>query len=278
MKRLLSTVLLAAVSLLLSAQANITTKRFRLSDFRDKTTKVVLSGNEIMDAVTKEEVMSLWTISPFEFCTVEEFNSLMSSDEYYFLIQVLGKTRGEQEPGVTFLSVLRGGGKDINSLEEIVNMPLCAADSPSGRELMMYGALLDIIQDYIGRAMDNEFDAYAGLSTYSMNLSRSRNMRIYMSRDDVESTVTSIETAGIFDQDFILCDEEEADEVFAAAGPNTLVSYVVAASSPRRGSKCYKMLIDPATHKLHYFNRHRITNKAGRGFLLDDLKKISKGR
>ncbi|MBP5689646.1 MAG: hypothetical protein J6W74_01895 [Bacteroidales bacterium] len=278
MKRIVTTLILAAISLSLAAQANITTRKYRLSDFRDKTLKVVLTGSEMMDAVTRDEVMSRWTLSPFEFCSPEEFASLLSSNAYYFLVQVEGMTRGEQEPGVTFLSVLRGGGADINSLEEVVNMPLKGSDSSSGREFVFYGALLDIIQDYILRAMDNEFDAYAGLSTYAIGLSPTRDMHIYMSRGDVEATVSPMEMEGIFSDTFVLCDEEDADAAFEEAVPGTLVSYVVAAINPRRGSRCYKMLIDPSTRQLRYIRRHKITNKAGRGFLLDDLKKLSKKR
>lgn len=278
MKRILTTLILAAVSLGLAAQANITTRKFRLSDFRDKTIKVVLTGSDMMDAVTRDEVMSRWTLSPFEFCTQDEFTSLLSSNAYYFLVQVEGITRGEKEPGVTFLSVLRGGGKDINSLEEIVNMPLKGADSSSGREMIFYGVLLDIIQDYITRAMEGEFAAYAGLSTYSISLSPTRDMHIFLSRDDIEATVSPMELEKIVSETFVVCDEEDADAAFEEAVPGTLVSYVVAAANPRRESRCYKMLIDPSSRQLRYFRRHKISNRAGRGFLLEDLKKLSKGR
>jgi hypothetical protein len=48
----------------------------------------------------------------------------------------------------------------------------------------------------------------------------------------------------------------------------------VAPFEPQPGAYCYKMLIDTQTHKLYYYKRHRISSKAGAGFLKDDLKRI----
>ena len=67
MKRI-TTILLAAAALwaLLapdaSAQATFTTRKEKRSDLMLKTTKVVLTGNDILDESFKEEVISRWRI------------------------------------------------------------------------------------------------------------------------------------------------------------------------------------------------------------------------
>ena len=81
-----------------AGQAKIMTKKFRLSDFTDRVTKVVLSGNEMMDSALKMEVSERWTVSPFEFCTAGEFAALKQSDRYYFLLVTM------QDPAMRFLT------------------------------------------------------------------------------------------------------------------------------------------------------------------------------
>ena len=65
-------IILAAVSVLvpviMSAQAQINTKKEKIEDFTEKTTKVVLTGNMFFDQTFMEEVQNRWRISPFEFC------------------------------------------------------------------------------------------------------------------------------------------------------------------------------------------------------------------
>jgi hypothetical protein len=38
------------------------------------------------------------------------------------------------------------------------------------------------------------------------------------------------------------------------------------------------MLIDCESHQLYYFRKHKITKKAGAGFLIEDIKRISSAR
>jgi hypothetical protein len=62
----------------------------KISDFPQKVTKVVLHGNEFYDAILKEEIALRWRVSPYEFCTMEEFEALKTDSRYYFLITTLG--------------------------------------------------------------------------------------------------------------------------------------------------------------------------------------------
>ena len=70
-------------------------------------------------------------------------------------------------------------------------------------------------------------------------------------------------------------EENDADNIFINGTPDILVSYVAAPTDPQNGSYCYKMLIDSQTHELYYYRKHRISKKYGRGFLPEDIKRIS---
>ena len=293
-----------------AGQAKIMTKKFRLSDFTDRVTKVVLSGNEMMDSALKMEVSERWTVSPFEFCTAGEFAALKQSDRYYFLLVTM------QDPAMRFLTLAKGGAtgsgdkktagsndrkagssnkkasgsgdkkvtgnnkaaaEGIEGMMEVVSVPL-GSDRGFGRELIFLPALLEIVQDFTLRAMEKELIAYSGLSIYNVNYRKDgRIKRICLSLGDIAPQVGAVQM-GNLDEDILLVEEEEADAAFQQGSFNTLVSFVVTPEGPVQGAWCYKMLIDAETHRLYYFKRHRISDKKGAGFLPQDLRRLSKGR
>ena len=109
MKRLFIIIIGIIIPVLASAQAQIDTKKVKISDFTQKVTKVVLHGNDFYDAILKEEIALRWRVSPYEFCTLEEFEDLKTDSRYYFLITTLGQFRKETAPGLQFLSLVKGG-------------------------------------------------------------------------------------------------------------------------------------------------------------------------
>ena len=277
MKKALAIIAAVLLPVFAWGQAQINTKKVKIGDFTQKTTKVVLSGNEFIDTVLKDEVTARWRISPYEFCTLEEFNSLKNSGEYYFLIVTNGQFKKDQSPTIQFLTLIKGGkGSDegIDGMLEIVSLPVAAAQFPSGREVAYIPAFIDIIQDYTLDSMEKDANAYGGLTNYTANIVRSENMKIAFSRDDIAVSLEGLEDDTTFGKDMMLMDEDEVDALLVSNAENTLVSYVVAPFDPQPGMYCYKMLIDTQNHKLYYYKRHKITAKDGPGFLKEDLKRI----
>lgn len=281
MKKLIILFAALIMPLMAGAQAQITTKKVKLEDFTQKITKIVLNGNPFYDTSLKEEIAARWRISPYEFCTLEEFDKLKGNDRYYFLMLIQGQFRKETAPGLQFLSLVKGGqgaDKGIDEMLEVVSLPFASAEYPTGRELVFLPALLDIIQNYTLQAMENDFNAYGGLSNTVQKLSKSSGMTIVFSEDDLNSMVSKAVTDQLFDRTMILTDEDDADSHMLDNVSGTLVSYVVVPTEPMKGSYCYKMLIDAQTHELYYYRKHKISAKAGAGFLPEDIEKITKAR
>lgn len=281
MKKLIILFAALIMPLMAGAQAQITTKKVKLEDFTQKITKIVLNGNPFYDTSLKEEIAARWRISPYEFCTLEEFDKLKGNDRYYFLMLIQGQFRKETAPGLQFLSLVKGGqgaDKGIDEMLEVVSLPFASAEYPTGRELVFLPALLDIIQNYTLQAMENDFNAYGGLSNTVQKLSKSSGMTIVFSEDDLNSMVSKAVTDQLFDRTMILTDEDDADSYMLDNVSGTLVSYVVVPTEPMKGSYCYKMLINAQTHELYYYRKHKISAKAGAGFLPEDIEKITKAR
>ena len=278
MKKLIILITALIMPIMAGAQAQITTKKVKIEDFTQKVTKVVLNGNPFYDTSFKDEVAARWRISPYEFCTLEEFEGLKGNDSYYFLILTQGQFRKETAPGLQFISLVKGGqgaDKGIGDMLEVVSLPFASAEYPSGRELIFLPAFLDIIQNHTLEAMENDFNAYGGLSNTAQKLGKAGNIDIVISEDDLNSLVSE----GMTDSEgMIITDEDDADSYMLDEVSGTLVSYVVAPSEPVKGSFCYKMLIDAQTHELYYYRKHKISPKAGAGFLPEDIERINKAR
>lgn len=282
MKRILLLMIMTAMPLIMSAQAQIVTKDAKIEDFQEKTTKIVLTGNEFFDSALSEEIRTRWNISPYEFCTLEDFNSLKGSSDYYFLMCVKSRFKKEPEPGIQMLTLIKGGekaDKGLGKMLELVSIPLCSAKYPSGREMIFLPALIDIMQEQVIHVLSSSISAYSSLSEASGNMFDARDMSIVFSEDDLSDEVSEEMLSQYFHDGVFLSDESGADDIMLDNMENTLVSYTVAPFEPTAGSSfCYKMLIDAGTHELYYFKKHRITKKAGPGFLPEDLMRITAGR
>lgn len=281
MKRIIILIISMILPLTAGAQAQINTKKMKINDFTQKITKVVLNGNAFYDTAIKDEIAARWRISPYEFCTLEEFETIKKDDNYYFLMSTFGQFRKETAPGLQFLTLVKGGKgaeKGIDGMLEVVSLPFASAEYPSGREFVFLPAFLDIIQDHTLQSMERDLNGYGGLGNYNVNITKSSDMDIVFAEEDLSDLITESIRLSIADKGITVTDEDEADSFILDNAPGTLVSYVAVPSEPVVGSYCYKMLIDSETHTLYYFKKHRITKKAGAGFLPEDLERITAHR
>ena len=277
MKRLITLAVLLLGSVSVFAQGRVTTRKHLFADFTDKITKVVMSGNDILDGALRQEVVDLWTVSPFEFCPMAEYETLKKSDNYYFLLVTAGQAKGEEAPMVRFLTLEKGGadkGDNIALRTEVISLPLCPVEGGDGRELVFLPALVKGIQEFTLQAMESEKVAYTGMGWFNGKFDRKGGIkRIYMAREDVSESVSEKDLAKYLDEDILLCDEDEADKAYTDRTYNTLVSYTVSA-----GTWSYKMLFEAETDTLFYIHKHKVNVRNAPGFLTEDLRRLSKKR
>ena len=220
------------------------------------------------------------SISPYEFCTLEEFDRIKTNGDYYFLLVTRDRFKKDSSPSIQFLTLVKGGkeaSEGIGEMLEVVSMPIASAQFPSGREIIFLPAFLNIIQEYTLDAMDKDTDAYGGLGNHTSRIPKSDNLSIVLSKGDLAVDPALLEGIKLGDG-VTIASEEETDALMTDEAAGTIISYVVAPFDPQPGAFCYKMLIDTQAHRLYYYKRHRISEKAGAGFLKADLKRISHAR
>ena len=267
MRKIIIILSLLCVNVAVFAQAQITTKKEKLSDFTMKTTKIVLTGNEFLDQSIREAARNSWTISPYEVCSTEEFNSLMKDPKYYFLVvvQMGGKS---SLSGISYFTLVKGtqDAKSLSDMLEVVNFPICAADAPSGREATFLPAIMDIIQSYVENSTIHGFKSLKA----SKSMKSASGMSVYFLEDDLASNVDEAFRKKVFGKRMNVVDEERQDEIAVDGTRSSLLSYTIAPAFPENGSVCYRLLIDARTHELYYYKKAK-AGQFGGGFTRGEL-------
>lgn len=203
-------------------EGRVYTRRARLEDFPARTTRIVLTGQEVFDAVLKEEISSRWMASPYEFCTVTDYTRDRYTDLYYFV-------RFTFDSDFTYMTLTKGGDTDDeNQLKQgfdVVMIPIAPALMTGGDELVYLPAYIDIMQEYISKAMVSERVAFRGI-------------RSLCSKPSGE----------------ILDDRQASISAFLAGEPGKNAKVVITSSSSR---KSIEMIITTDTHELRRIKKRR---------------------
>jgi len=242
---------IAALAMLLSpvlchGQMKLYTKKARMDDFTTKTTKVVAAGQDMIALAIQEEIRSRWHVSPYEFCSTNEYEALKDDNSFYFLLL-------EKEDGIIFLNLSKGGKPDESDKKktpfEVVRIPVIDENGESGLGFTFIGAAVDVIQQFAVDAMESDRVGYAGLSAY-----KAKNLR----------------------GKTVILGREQAEQALAANALDNVVGIVVAPTIVNFRSFCYKMLVTADTHELVYFSKERYDNPSKKQFSDKDAEHFTK--
>ena len=256
------------------------TKKYKISDFRHRTTYVVLSGNAIVDAVLRSEFQRVWTLSPYEFSTIEDFNVSKKNPESYFLLLVDSRFRNERhDNGIMDLSLFKGDpaatGEGVEGLYHVASMPLCAAEDPDGRELIFLPCLINILQQQILNIMDKDFNLVSEPQVEMSTRMQKWDKRVAIAVEDMAATPSEELKAkySAMNVDFV---NHSTIEDYVTTGADALVGYVVAPNEPQAGASCYCMIIDASKGELLYIVKRAASLRKPKGFIEADLVAFSR--
>lgn len=273
MKRIVTLIMGMCLALCAFAQAQITTRREKISDFPSKITKVVLTGNDFHDIAIKAAVKSVWTISPFEFCSLDEFNALKKDANYYFLLLVKVQRKKESAPGISYFTLVKGtpDAETIDDMMELSNIPVCPADFPNGKEGSFMPALLDIMQKCVEKSMTS---AFSGIGSIMQNITKTAGMNLIFDEADLAPQINEKYKTAKFGAKVLAGDDDLTMEAMDGAASNTAVGYVIAPMDNESASSYFLMLINAETHELYYYKKCPLKAGAQACFSVKDMDKI----
>lgn len=275
MKRIILTAFCAILPLMASAQGQIKTKSFIVSDFREKTMKVVLTGNEMLDASLKDNLLKVWNISPYETCSMEEFERTKSDPNLYFMAICDSKFFREASAGIKMIAVFKGSAEateGFDGMYKVVRMPFCSSEDPDGRELVFLPALLTIVQTEVERIMDRSINIGSDVTVKPKNVIKTWKQQIDISKSDLGFTPGASLSAIYKHDNLYLHDDDTPERLLTAKEHGHLIGYVVAPTVPVKGSHSYTMLIDSSNWELFYITRHKLSGNGAKGFSQVELR------
>lgn len=220
--KFLLVLVLAAAALPSWGQKRIYTKGYKMQDFRSKTTKIVLDAGPMGRSI-RQEVTSLWTISPYEFCTPEQYEKQKTSPDYYFL-------HTETSRGIICLTLEKGGKpEDPNDLKKpftVVSLPISGEQDQSGRVYIYMPAYISVIQDYTDAAINSETVAYTGVKAICRGVPRGVR---------------------------VVKDPAEADKAFSEHTPETAVRVTVTPTGDPSDKPRYHLTFGTEDYRLYSF-------------------------
>jgi hypothetical protein len=260
------------------AQRFIRETRNTFTSFGAKVTKVVLPSNTLPDMVLRDAVNKGWRISPFEFCSMEEYEKLKNDTSFFFLMRVDGKYKKDLEAKIEYLTLIQGGPevkRGAYSNKNIINLPIHESEDVSGANLHLLPIYVDIIQNHIYKIQKDVTLAFKGNSFYADRVSEVKDKKLLIASEYLSFTPAETEIQDLFKGKAELVSGDDIEDAVMNNKANTVVTILIKPRGNSRGSHCYKLLIGTDSHELLFFRRHRISLLLPAGFTREDIRKIS---
>jgi hypothetical protein len=266
---------------LLSGQAPFPSKD-EIKQFTVSKTCVVLEDDPLSsyNSYIKKAVKAYWTITPYEFIEVKDFNIRRLKPEFSFI--VLTQTNFEKDKAnslFNFINLLQG--KNVNKLGE--NPEICAVPlSFAGVDDLEYsyklGAILKFMQKHAQMiSMDPSLTGRKYLKYYNKYIPEVLNKKILIKQEDLVPEIATIEKIkAIYPNKIEIVTEDDIMKAIENKTPNTLILHKVGPVGDRNSGYCFKMLIGTEDSNMYYYNQHMIDKGNPNGLLPADLKRLAK--
>lgn len=280
-KIIIAVVIIIASSVLTKAQAPFPGED-EIKQFTESTTCVVMEENlfSSYNAFVKKAVQQYWTITPFDFIEVSDFNVKRLNPDYSFI--VLTQTNFDKDKSnsvFNFINLLQG--KDVNKLgemPEICAVPLSFAGEDDMEYSYKLGAILLFMQKHA--QMISEDPSLTGrkyLKYYNKYTPEVKSKTILVKQEDLSPQISTIEKIkSVYDYNIQIVSEDEIIKAIENKSLNTIVLHKVGPAGNRNSGYCFKMLIGTDDSNMYYYNQHKISNANPDGLLTADLKRLAK--
>jgi hypothetical protein len=271
----LSLFFFAAVALF--AQKRIAPTVEQIERVMRTSTSVVLTGeNMLLDAALRSAVEKNWTITPVTFIDTAELHRTLSDANRTFLLFVGGTFRDDAtQNGYTFLNFVMGGGLEPNQLADFVLWPVTCSGQSEDRALVFMDAFIDIIQQHLRTVQNNPKLAKADMDAYNSAIQRLPTLSIWIAEDDMTYDMTEADREG-FDGHLHLVSYDAIADALERRAERTAVGLSLFPLDDRlKDTYCYNLIIACDTHELLYFKRHKVRRPQQRGFLKEEIYRLS---
>jgi len=273
--------LLLSVTAVMNGQAPFPNKE-EIRQFTASKTCIVLEEDQMSTYNTyiKEAVKKYWTITPFEFIEVKDFNVRRLKPEYSFI--VLTQTNYEKDKSgalYNFINLLQGkSGSNLGEMPEICAIPLSFVSEDDLEYGYKLGAILLFMQKHAAMISDDpSLTGRKYLKYYNKNIPAVAGKTILVKQEDLSPDISTIDRiSAIYSNKIDIVSEEDIMKAISDKTPNTLILHKVGPVGDINSGYCFKMLIGTDDSDMYYYHQHLIDKSNPNGLLPADLKRLSK--
>ena len=234
----------------------------------------------VYNTYIKEAVKQFWTITPYEFIQVKEFNVRRLNPAYSFIVLTQTNFERDKSGGLyNFINLLQGeSGSKLGEMPEICAIPLSYASEDDLEYGYKLGAILSFMQKHAAMiSADPSLTGRKYLKYYNKNIPEVANKTILVKEEDLSPDISTIDKIrAIYKHKIEIVPEEDIMKAIADKSPNTLILHKVGPVGNIQSGYCFKMLIGTDDSDMYYYNQHLINRSDPNGLLPADLKRLSK--
>lgn len=281
MRKILLAFLISVSAQQLTGQAPFPDKN-EIKQFKASKTCIVLEDSPFSsyNDFIKEAANTSWTITPFEFISVKDFNVRRLNPAYSFIVLTQTNFDKDKSHGLyNFINLLQG--KDVNKLAEmpeICAVPLSFAGEDDTEYSYKLGAILSFMQKHAQMILeDPSMNLRRYLKYYNKNIPDIKGKTILVEQNDLSPQISTVEKIkAIYPHNIEIVNEEEIINAISNKRPNTLILHKVGPMGDRNTGYCFVMLIGVDDYDMYYYNLHLVDKANPNGLLPDDLKRLEK--
>jgi hypothetical protein len=254
----------------------------QINKFLESKTYVVLKNNiisEYNDAI-EIAIEKYWNLTEYEFVYESDFKNLRKDPNNSFLMinQVYFEKDKTQTIFDFIILTIGGSYRTVNDMPTLCAVPLCYKGALESDYDYKIPLMIKFVQNHINTTKSNSSLNEGNIANYYMNKSGSlKKKTLYLLKENVEPEIrTKNSFATAYPYNFDYTTKENISELITNNTKDALVLHVISPKLSNTLSYCIKIIIDTENGLIYYYDKHKISKKAGDYLLKSDLKKLAK--
>jgi hypothetical protein len=235
--------------------------------FLESKTYIVQDNNifGMYNTAIEEAAKKHWKLTPYSILSKDEFQKKKNVPTASMIVQTESHFEGQEELGVfTSLSLVLGKqGADINSMPDIITLPLAYSDVDYDQYYYKLGLALVFMQRHVNWLKDNpDVEDKVLLNHFKNSRKSTKDKMLYVLKNEMEEDINTLEKIKtVYSGDVKFVTKEEIESAVDTKAPNVLVLHLVAPANAVKGCVVTKMILSAADAEIYYFDYHRVKGK-----------------
>jgi len=269
--------ILFIISFRISAQINFANAA-QIKLFLKTKTLVVIDGDPFssFNATIKAAMPKFWTITPYDFISLDEFDKKKTNINYSFImLSEAEQTEDGMKCTYNFLNLILGGTENLNNMPDLGSVPLSYVDVDEENYLYKLGGILLFMQNHVKYASEHStivpklINKDSGIDI--------KTKELWLLKDELPANFNTIEKIKtVYPYTVKLVTKDDIKKAIEDKNPNVVYMHKVGPQGTMEGGKCWKFLVTAKEGEVLYYDGHKIDATHPDALLERDFKSIGK--